>query len=362
MKGSYQEHKSVFDIIIIGGGITGSTTAIMLQKLGYKTLILEKTNLKIFKPGESLSPQCKGYFSSLDLCFDENEVIEYYGINSVWDTNETAISNFIYNPYGNGLAIDRTNLETKLINKSINLGCEVKLSHSIEECYYQNDIWYLNTGSKTGKQAFKANFVILATGRTLFQQLNRSKNIYFDKLISYSVLFENKNHNDHFLHVEALSNGWFYSNSIPGGKTIVSFLTDNDIGPKLSGDTEIFTEMIKQTNWHKKNSSHLPLDSTLIISDARTKWVQDQSGTGWLRLGDAAYTIDPLSGQGIMKNFEMTLMVIDSVNLFLNNNKNVHRDYHEYNRTNFLQYLAQRQLTYKRVERWSENIFWKRRN
>lgn len=62
--------EQIYDFIIIGGGPTGSSSAIYLRWKGYKVLVLEREKFPRQHVGESLLPFCYGLFKELGI-YDE---------------------------------------------------------------------------------------------------------------------------------------------------------------------------------------------------------------------------------------------------------------------------------------------------
>jgi len=56
-----------FDVLVIGGGPAGSVAAALLNKKGYRVLILEKEYFPRFSLGESLLPQCMAYLEEAGM-------------------------------------------------------------------------------------------------------------------------------------------------------------------------------------------------------------------------------------------------------------------------------------------------------
>ena len=55
------------DVVIIGAGPAGSVAAALLNKKGYRVLVLEKEYFPRFSIGESLLPQCMTYLEQAGM-------------------------------------------------------------------------------------------------------------------------------------------------------------------------------------------------------------------------------------------------------------------------------------------------------
>ena len=69
-----RSNSNIFDIIIIGGGPAGSTAALYANKIGLKTIILDKSSFPRDKIcGDALSGKSVRYMKELDLIDDVRE-------------------------------------------------------------------------------------------------------------------------------------------------------------------------------------------------------------------------------------------------------------------------------------------------
>ncbi|HOZ74023.1 MAG TPA: FAD-dependent oxidoreductase [Flavobacterium sp.] len=155
-------------IIIIGGGLAGLTSAIHLSKIGLQVTVIEKNEFLKHKV-------CGEYVS--------NEVLPYLqwlGVD-VSELKPTQISKIIFSttsgkivrcklPLG-GFGVSRYALDEFLHQKALANGC-MFLHESAENVDFTNDVFTVTT---TGNQTLTADFVIGAYGKrsNLDQKLHR---------------------------------------------------------------------------------------------------------------------------------------------------------------------------------------------
>ncbi len=153
-----KEQASLYDVIIIGGGLAGLTNAIHLTKYGKKILLIEKNKYPKHKVcGEYISNEILPYFEFLDINpFNYGAVkIEEFKLTTV---NNNVISTSL--PLG-GFGISRFSLDAVLANKARDQKTEI-LQDSVTDIEFKNDLFLVET--KTDKK-FTSKIVIGAYGK-----------------------------------------------------------------------------------------------------------------------------------------------------------------------------------------------------
>lgn len=161
--------------------------------------------------------------------------------------------------------------------------------------------------------------------------------------------------------IESCPDGWWYSALTPGGKRTVSFQTDADLLPGQQWrKREWFTMRLGHTRHmsallerHGYEFSGLPQ-----LTSAHSGRLKQFSGDGWLAVGDAAMSFDPLSGQGILKAMqsgikaaEVTTGIIEAaLSSFALSNEHLWANFNR-SRNHF----------YRMEKRFLDLNFWKRR-
>ena len=161
-------HSSTFDVIIVGGGLAGLSSAIHLSKANLSVLVIEKNRYPKHKVcGEYISNEVLPYLKFLDIdVFSLGaKQIDKFQLST---TQSKLISSTL--PLG-GFGISRFCLDSALASKAIETGSEI-LQDSVEDIQFSNDEFSVTTKSE---KTFKAKIVIGAYGKrsNLDVKLNR---------------------------------------------------------------------------------------------------------------------------------------------------------------------------------------------
>lgn len=122
-----------YDVLIIGAGPAGSTTAILLTRSGIKVALTDVHKIKHFVIGERLPPECKPILEKLGLWndFEGDAHRPCYGNQSVWGHPSLQSTDFINSPWGHGWNIDRIKFEKMLRNSAKQKGVDFYLGTRI---------------------------------------------------------------------------------------------------------------------------------------------------------------------------------------------------------------------------------------
>jgi len=162
------KRKSAFDVIIVGGGLAGLTSAIHLSKQNKQVLLVEKNEYPKHKVcGEYISNEVLPYLNSLGIhpINDGAKKIKKVHISTIK-------SNLIKGelPLG-GFGMSRYFLDDLLVNKARLNGVQV-LKDSVEAIHFKKDAFTITT--KTSK-VFQSKVVVGAFGKrsSLDKKMNR---------------------------------------------------------------------------------------------------------------------------------------------------------------------------------------------
>ena len=145
------------DVLIIGAGAAGSSTAFHLAQLGKKVTLLEKNSEPITKPcGGGIASSVQKLFP-FELTPVVEEVITK--VEFTWRMKDKVVADLSGSePFW---IVNRTKLDEYLIDKAINAGAEILRSFQVSKLEDSKGIWKVH--SKDGRQ-LEAKAIVIADG------------------------------------------------------------------------------------------------------------------------------------------------------------------------------------------------------
>ncbi len=357
-----------YDVVILGGGPGGTSAAITLAQAGVSVAVCERSHYQENRVGEMLSPWIRPLLTELGQWegFTQAGHLSSPGMICCWGSSQPYENEFIFNPYGCGWHINRCNFDQSLALAAKKAGAIVLLNTLVVEVNYQEGGWNIPIRQGGELTNLRADFLIDASGRS---QLNKgilaTERIYLDSLMGVAQFFDNTPNSaidDARTLIEATEEGWWYSAQLPRGKAIAVLMTDRDCLPIKRSDFQAYWKKSLLTTPHTRervNTWH-QVDK-LHTYDACTSRQYSFSGQQWLAVGDAAATYDPLSAQGILKAISNGINAARAITESRVSHVCSFQDYHLSLNTSFAEYTKERKLYYTQERRWTNNIFWQRR-
>ncbi|PTR17450.1 flavin-dependent dehydrogenase [Nitrosospira sp. Nsp2] len=242
-----------------------------------------------------IEQHCPDFFQGVAQGVEVHETI------SLWSTPEPVVLNAMFNPWGPGLAVERSLFDQALRDLAWTAGAEVLPDAKVVRIERSNDNWELSMRvGEDDSSRLHARFVVLATGRAATPFFDRPAAWESSKLVLMTSLPSQDDEPRHALYVESTSRGWWYALPARNGSSFAGFCLERPELKKRGGSLkEFFVEELCRT---RLLSPLLPHDiGNLHISgrmaDARP--FDRATGENWISVGDAAYAPDPLSGMGI---------------------------------------------------------------
>jgi flavin-dependent dehydrogenase len=354
------------DVIVAGAGPAGSTCATLLARTGLRVLLVAGSPSTRWRPVEIVSPSTVRLLRQHGLAVpgDDTGAARCRGVEGFWDGQ---FSFFDYEIYacGPGIALRRDILDAQLVDVAVGAGAELSACSKIEFASCDDERgWTVTISSNSGYRRARAPLLIEAMGRQGRALTAGATRHYLDSLVALACpLALPANHLQTML-LEASSNGWWYSSCDARGDGAVVLLSDRDLLPR-GGDERVqwFREMLAGTRLMRARLRNLPERVWLHGIDARTSRRSALFGRSNVCIGDAAFSVDPLSGAGILRSLETASHAAVAVTAFLRDRDTAAlARYGAWASASFDGWLATKNQVYRAGDPalWSDE-FWSRR-
>src|SRR5215213_6719919 len=214
-----------FDVAVIGGGPTGTATAIALAHAGRSVAVLERSHYDHVHIGEVLPPAAR--LPLINLGVWDRFIAEGHasspGILSAWGQDVPYENHFIVNPYGHGWHLDRRRFDAMLALMAEEAGASVCQGARVTSYLpVASRGWRVEFATQGERNHLQATFLVYATGRAcLLARWQGARRIFYDRLIGlvgfFSARSVGRKRNYQTL-IEAAETGWWYSAWLPDSR------------------------------------------------------------------------------------------------------------------------------------------------
>jgi len=194
----------------------------------------------------------------------------------------------------------------------------------------------------------EAKFLIDATGRaSRIARLLGARRVIDDPLVALVAFLEtDERDRDSYTFVEATETGWWYTATLPSNRLAAMFITDPP-APAFAPTGHTRTRI---------ESHGYRIAAPPRVVDAGSARLDQFAGDGWLAIGDAAVSLDPLSSHGIAAALHGGMLAAEAI---LSGDS---RRYIGAMEGMWSGYTSMRRVYYAAERRWPHAPFWVRRD
>jgi flavin-dependent dehydrogenase len=303
------------DVVVIGGGPGGSTTATMLARKGWQVLLFEREAFPREHVGESLLPASLPVLEELGVlpAVQAAGFLPKQGATMVWGRDRTPWSWYFRETnqqYSHAYQVWRPHFDHLLLDNSRANGVDVREGHQVVDVMFDagRAMGVRYTASDRTSGVAQARFVVDASGQgaLLGRKLQvRQWDPFFQNLAVYGYFTGAQRlpePDDTNIFIESYAHGWFWHIPLHTGWMSVGAVVDSETGQaglSRSGPDGFLREQIAQA----PATSHMLQQAELVSGPFVTKdwsYVSDEVvGDGYILVGDAACFVDPLFSAGV---------------------------------------------------------------
>ena len=305
-----------FDVLVLGGGPAGTCTALRLLDLGHKVALAEQQVFPRAQIGESLSPGVWNIFNYLKaghLLSDERYFPDLPAA-VIWEGR--SVQTITPEQRGPGLMADRGQLDLGLISLAVSRGLHLLQPAELKSFRRMEERWQVQIAIDGKTITISAVFILDARGRKGVPIKN--------KIVTApeSIAVWTQVNSDAFPNqtlIEALDNGWLWGAPISGKQFRVMAFSD-PLTFKNKRPHDVLLSFVKDSHLFKPAAFCLP------ACDIQTCKVDHYCHDipwedNYVRLGETAFTLDPLSSTGVEKAMRVSLQAAIAVNTVLSGGK-----------------------------------------
>ena len=355
-----------FDIIILGGGTAGSTAALGLARAGRHVALIEANAKPRWRVGETLSAEARPHLQALGVWEThlQSGHLASHGTVSAWGWDALVDQDHIHSPHGHAWQLDRPAFEAMLLRAAYDAGVTLLSGHPAQiltgPANSSDGQWHLQAG---GHQLTAAWLIDASGRRAAVARHLGSRRQMLDRLVAvHRVIPTSLSDRDSRTYLEAVADGWWYSSLLPGRKRLISFQTDASLLPPdqtWRSPTEFalrFRKACQLTAQFEK--FQLPFDHPPALTSAHSGRIEQFSGPGWLAIGDAAMSLDPVTGHGLLKAIQSSRLATHTL---LSATPEALHAFETWNEQVWQQFCKEHHNCYAMETRWPTAPFWQRR-
>jgi len=322
---------SAYDCIVVGGGPAGCTTAALLAKAGWTTLLLEAEKTPRFHVGESLMPESHSTLERLGVLepLKNSAFVKKNGIRFVSQPNNES-QWFHYREHdprecSTSWQVERAEFDKILFDNAAQRGADCRDQSTVTEIAFAGDAACgVRVQTPKGLREVRGRVIVDATGQQtlLARQLNlrveRSgrSNIAIWGYYRNALRDDGDDAHDTIVFRTASKRSWFWF--IPLANNITSIGVIGDQGQLLQNRVEpapVFEDELVDCPALTERLLTAELVGELRMMKQFSYCTTQRAGHSWVLVGDAGGFADPLYCSGVflaLKSGELAAEAIDA--------------------------------------------------
>jgi flavin-dependent dehydrogenase len=292
------------DGLIIGAGPAGSCAALRLRQLGYQVGLVERAAFPRQQIGESLTPGIRNILSLLQADEALAGLPHITGLPSLLRWQRDAL---VQTTHADTAVVSRADFDARLCQLAQDCGVRLWQPARVLATEGEAGAWRVMIGCDAEAQEVTTRWLFDATGRN---GLSPTRLACAPSLMALWCEWAPAQVDPTWAaatRVEALSQAWMWASPLPNGRLRVMVFADPHA---VHGD--------RHALWHGALAESAASRALAQVSPAQplrmcsaTPYLDKAAWRpGLIRLGDAAFALDPLSGSGVEKAMRFSLQAV----------------------------------------------------
>jgi flavin-dependent dehydrogenase len=319
--------------------------------------MLEGGGYTAWRVGETVPPEISLDLSRLGLwqAFLDEGFLPSCGIRASWASVDLAEHVYKESP---GWHIDRSRFDALIARAAKAAGSRVLIGARARQLERVRGQWRLTVDGCPGSAEIESRFIVDASGLSAFvaRRLG-ARRLRSDSLRARVAIGKLREPVEASVVVEAVESGWWYSAPVPGGRLVIGEMSEAAGSDRGAAG---LLDRAASTRFTARRVSLIECLDQVVIRSAASACLEPIFGNGWLAVGDAARSSDPLSTQGIRQALCDGPRAAFAVVNALRGNQDTLITFAQDALSRHSRYLRERAAHYGMVERFRNALFWRR--
>lgn len=305
-----------FDALVLGAGPAGVCAALRLQQLGYRVLLVERSAAwPREQVGEALTPGVLNIVALLDANDALAAVphVAHAGSRVLWRSRAPEQLS-----HAGSAIVDRASFDAALLTLARRRGVEVEQPARLLDCAGVAGDWRVSLLCSAARaREVRARFILDASGRGAARGVDCAPRLAamwgeVDQAALAAL--------DGTTQVEALEHGWLWAGRLPGQRYRLMLVCDPQAARQAGpASPEARLRAACAASRLLRAAAALPFLGAVQMCAATPYLAPDSWQDGRLKLGDAAFALDPVSSSGVEKAMRFSLQAAVALHTVLGN-------------------------------------------
>ncbi|MDQ3281164.1 MAG: FAD-dependent oxidoreductase [Acidobacteriota bacterium] len=298
------------DVIVIGGGPAGSTTATLLAQQGLSVTLLERERFPRFQIGESLLPYNNDLFNRLGVTDEiaESECVPKYGAYFVTADGQTGYSfrfdQRLQDPYRRSFQVKRAEFDHLLLRNAEKQGVVVRQETGVATIDLSDP--NVATVRTVHGETLEARFVVDGSGHgsVVGSKVGDRGEVESLKKIAFFAHYRNvpraEGKDGGSTIIVVLKNAWFWLIPVTQDVMSVGLVVDREHFRQCGlQPEELLNQTIAASPWVAERMKNAERVTQVYARKDFSFRMRNIAGSNYVLVGDAAGFLDPIFSTGV---------------------------------------------------------------
>lgn len=299
------------DVVVVGGGPAGSTSAARFAQLGHSVVLLEQADFPRFHIGESLLPGTFSVFDAVGVTakIEARGFLPKYAAEFVSGDGEIRrrypFAGGLVEGRGSAFEVDRADFDQLLLDHAESCGVQVRRGVRVRGVDFDAQGARVDALAGDASVIFSSRLLIDATGQGVL--LGRARGLReldpslknFALYSHYTGARRSGGAAEGDISIVLAPSGWWWVIPLAGGRTSVGLVAPTSSLEGERADADYFERQLAASSYLSERFGGAERVAPVRGASDYSYACRELVGDAWMLVGDAAAFIDPVFSTGV---------------------------------------------------------------